>query len=87
MDAAPEGSTYPDAEVLVVGQQWWWEYHYYLDGIEGADQPDLVTANELVIPVNQDIRIYTTSRDVIHSFWIPRLNGKKDAVPGRTTPG
>ena len=86
VDAAPEGSTYPDAEVLVVGQQWWWEYHYYLDGIEGADQPDLVTANELVIPVNQDIRIYTTSRDVIHSFWIPRLNGKKDAVPGRTTP-
>ena len=86
VDAAPEGATYPDVEVLVVGQQWWWEYHYYLDGIEGANQPDFVTANEIVIPVDQDVRIYTTSRDVIHSFWIPRLNGKKDAVPGRTTP-
>ena len=40
VDAAPDGATYPDVEVLVVGQQWWWEYHYYLDGIEGADRPD-----------------------------------------------
>ncbi|MBU98591.1 MAG: cytochrome c oxidase subunit II [Acidimicrobiaceae bacterium] len=86
VDAAPEEANYPEVEVIVVGQQWWWEYHYYLDGIEGASQPDFVTANEIVIPVNQDVRIYTTSRDVIHSFWIPRLNGKKDAVPGRTTP-
>ncbi|MCH1512022.1 MAG: cytochrome c oxidase subunit II [Acidimicrobiales bacterium] len=86
VDAAPEGAAHPEVEVIVVGQQWWWEYHYYLDGVDGADQPDFVTANEIVIPVGQDVRIYTTSRDVIHSFWIPRLNGKKDAVPGRTTP-
>lgn len=86
VDAAPEGAPYPDVEVLVVGQQWWWEYQYYLDGMEGHSEPDFVTANDLVIPVKQDIRIYTTSRDVIHSFWVPRLNGKMDAVPGRTHP-
>ena len=80
---AAEGASYPNMEVVVVGQQWWWEYHYYLDGAEGADEPDFVTANEMVIPVEQDVRLWVTSRDVIHSFWIPRLNGKKDAVPGR----
>ena len=86
VEAAPAGASHPDMEVLVVGQQWWWEYHYYLDGMEGASEPDFVTANEMVIPVGQDVRLQITSRDVIHSFWIPRLNGKKDAVPGRTHP-
>ncbi len=86
VDPAPEGAEYPEVEVLVVGQQWWWEYHYYLDGVEDASQPDFVTANDIVIPVGQDIKLYITSRDVIHSFWIPRLNGKKDAVPGRISP-
>ena len=86
VDAAPDEAVYPEMEVLVVGQQWWWEFQYYLDGVAGAEQPDFVTANEIVIPVGQDIRIHTTSRDVLHSFWIPRLNGKKDSVPGRTSP-
>jgi len=86
VDAAPDGAVYPDVEVIVVGQQWWWEYQYYLDGVDGAEQPDFVTANEIVVPVGQDVRIHITSRDVLHSFWIPRLNGKKDSVPGRTSP-
>ena len=86
VDAAPDGAAYPEVEVIVVGQQWWWEYQYYLDGVDGADQPDFVTANEIVVPIGQDIRIHTTSRDVLHSFWIPRLNGKKDSVPGKTSP-
>jgi cytochrome c oxidase subunit 2 len=85
VDAAPAGASYPDVEVLVVGHQWWWEYQYHLDGNTDTP-PDLVTANEIVIPVDQDVRIQTTSRDVIHSFWIPRLNGKKDAAPGRVHP-
>ncbi len=85
VDAAPDGAAHPEMEVLVVGQQWWWEYQYHLDG-DTDTPPDLVTANELVIPVDQDIRIYTTSRDVIHSFWIPRLNGKRDSAPGRVHP-
>lgn len=83
--AAPDGAENPNMVINVVGQQWWWEYQYYLDG-DTSQTPDFVTANELVIPVGQEIRIYTSSRDVIHSFWIPKLNGKKDAVPGRIHP-
>ncbi len=74
-----------DLRVTVVGQQWWWEFQYHLDG-DTATPPDIVTANELVIPVGQQVPLEITSRDVIHSFWIPRLNGKRDAVPGRTHP-
>ncbi|MCY3926302.1 MAG: cytochrome c oxidase subunit II [bacterium] len=74
-----------DLRVTVVGQQWWWEFQYHLDG-DTSTPPDIVTANELVIPVRQQVPLEITSRDVIHSFWIPRLNGKRDAVPGRTHP-
>ena len=74
-----------DLRVTVVGQQWWWEFQYHLDG-DTSTAPDIVTANELVIPVGQQVPLEITSRDVIHSFWIPRLNGKRDAVPGRTHP-
>ncbi|MCY4257269.1 MAG: cytochrome c oxidase subunit II [bacterium] len=69
--------------VTVVGQQWWWEYQYHLDG-NTSTPPDIVTANELVMPVGVDIPLDIKSRDVIHSFWIPKLNGKRDAVPGRS---
>ena len=77
----------PEGEVLnvtVIGHQFWWEYRY----------PDLgiVTANELHIPVDTPIRIslqgassdlVDNTAEVIHSFWIPRLGGKQDVVPGR----
>lgn len=68
-------------EVTVIGQQWWWEYRYDLDGDE---QPEIITATQMVIPVDTDVVMKIQSNDVIHSFWIPALNGKKDAVPGRT---
>lgn len=71
--------------VEVVGQQWWWEFQYHLDGNLDTP-PDIVTANEMVIPVDTEIPLEVQSRDVIHSFWIPRLAGKKDAVPGRSHP-
>jgi cytochrome c oxidase subunit 2 len=67
-------------EVTVVGQQWWWEYRYDVDH-DGTD--DIVTANDLVIPAGTPVSLKIQSRDVIHSFWIPALNGKRDAVPGR----
>ena len=70
-------------EVTVIGQQWWWEYRYDTDG-DGTD--DIVTANDLVIPAGEPVTLRITSRDVIHSFWIPKLNGKRDAVPGREHP-
>ncbi|HUW04289.1 MAG TPA: cytochrome c oxidase subunit II [Acidimicrobiales bacterium] len=67
----------------VYGQQWWWGYEYDTNS-DGA--VDFVTANELVIPAGEEVNLSITSRDVIHSFWAPALNGKKDAVPGRIHP-
>jgi cytochrome c oxidase subunit 2 len=85
--------------IRVVGQQWWWSYDYDIDGdgvyadddvnAEGIEAPDeyatdIETANEMVIPAGVPVYLTIESRDVIHSYWIPNLNGKKDAVPGRT---
>lgn len=70
--------------VEVIGQQWWWEYRYDIDNDGTADE--IITANDLVIPAGRDIALKIQSRDVIHSWWAPRLNGKKDAVPGRIHP-
>ena len=83
-----------EPEVVVVGQQWWWEFRYYLNGLDGVDltdarhlpPADIVTTNQMVIPAGEEIELAVTSRDVIHSFWIPALNGKKDAAPGRVHP-
>jgi cytochrome c oxidase subunit 2 len=68
-------------KVTVVGQQWWWEYRYDTNN-DGKD--DIITATEAAIPVGRDVLFSIQSNDVIHSFWIPALNGKKDAMPGRT---
>ena len=59
----------------VSGRQWWWEFKY----------PDLkvVTANELHLPAGQMIVFNLHAPDVIHSFWMPQLGGKRDVVPGR----
>jgi cytochrome c oxidase subunit II len=51
-----------------------------------AKTADIVTATQLVVPANREIVLTITSRDIIHSFWIPNLNGKRDAVPGRMSP-
>lgn len=67
----------PDAlQVEVVGHQWWWEIRY----------PDaqVTTANRLHLPVGQPVDVHVSSADVIHSFWVPRLGGKVDAIPGIT---
>lgn len=70
--------------VNVTGQQWWWEMDYPVqDGCGGVSAP-IVTSGQMVIPTETPVLIRGTSRDVIHSFWIPRLNGKRDMVPGRT---
>jgi len=60
--------------VEVVGHQFWWEFDYKNSGV--------TTANEMVIPVGEKVELNLTSADVIHSFWIPRLAGKIDALPG-----
>jgi len=81
IDAEADDAT---MSVEVIGQQWWWEYRYDVDGDGVKDDPDdVITANDLVVPAGTNVRLDVQSRDVIHSFWIPKLNGKKDAVPGR----
>jgi cytochrome c oxidase subunit 2 len=68
----PEGAL----EVDVIGHQWWWEYRYPALGI--------TTANELHVPQGRAVSLRLTSQDVIHSFWAPRLGGKRDVIAGRT---
>ena len=72
--------------VTVVGHQWWWEYRY--DSYDGR-QLGFITANELHIPTGDDgvarpVHLTLQSGDVCHSFWVPRLGGKVDLIPGRT---
>jgi len=74
-------TTRDTVEVMVTGNQWWWEIRY--------PQLGIVTANELHIPVSDAARptrtfITLQSADVIHSFWIPQLAGKTDVIPGKT---
>ena len=67
--------------IEVTGHQWWWDLRYY-----GNSPSDTFTAaNELHVPVGRPIRLVLTSDDVIHSFWVPQLNGKRDLIPGRVT--
>lgn len=65
--------------INVTGKQWWWEYDYT------DSSTKFTTANEMHIPVDTPVFLKITAADVIHSFWIPNLAGKKDAVPGRTS--
>ena len=62
-------------DIIVTGHQWWWEFEY--------PQYGFITANEIHIPEDRNVYLTITSTDVIHSFWLPNLNGKRDAVPGR----
>jgi cytochrome c oxidase subunit II len=68
----------PTITVNVVGHQWWWDFSY--DDVS----PNQVfsSPNELHIPVGVPVVIKAESRDVIHSFWVPNLHGKRDLVPG-----
>ncbi|HEX2163217.1 MAG TPA: c-type cytochrome, partial [Thermoanaerobaculia bacterium] len=65
--------------VQVTGWQWWWDVRY--PGAMAADE--VRTANELHLPLGRPVRIELSSADVIHSFWVPRLHGKRDLLPGR----
>lgn len=78
----------PDSvQVEVFGQQWWWGFRYDVDGDGRFDSADDVeTSTEMIIPVGRPVQLSVTSNDVIHSFWIPALNGKRDAVPGMVSP-
>jgi cytochrome c oxidase subunit 2 len=65
----------------ITGHQWWWEIRY--------EDPDasrsFTTANEIHIPVGEAVKVKLEASDVIHSFWVPNLSGKRDLIPGRQT--
>lgn len=67
--------------VSVTAKMWWWEVRYR----NPATGLDVVTANEIHLPVGVPVYLGLTSGDVIHSFWVPSLAGKIDTVPGRVT--
>lgn len=62
-------------QIRVIGHQWWWEFQYPELGI--------VTGNEIRIPVGKPVKLTIETDDVIHKFWVPKLAGKMDAIPGR----
>jgi cytochrome c oxidase subunit II len=71
------GPTNPPSEgtpINVRGHQWWWEIQY--------NNGQVLTASELHMPAGQVMNVTLTSQDVIHSFWVPKLMGKTDTMPG-----
>jgi cytochrome c oxidase subunit 2 len=62
-------------QVEVIGHQWWWEFRYPEYGI--------VTANELYLPIGKTVNFSLRTRDVLHSFWVPQLGGKRDLIANR----
>ena len=67
----------PDAlQVEVIGHQWWWEFRYPQYGIS--------TANELYLPNGRTVNFQLKTIDVLHSFWIPQMGGKRDLISNRT---
>lgn len=65
----------PDDALLVevIGHQWWWEFRY--------PEQDVNTANQIVVPTGREVHLRMHSADVIHSFWVPRIGGKRDVNP------
>ena len=73
-------------QVQVIGHQWWWEFRYpqYTKAGASGKIDTLITANELYIPLGRKVNFSLTSQDVIHSFSIPQLAGKRDLMANRT---
>jgi cytochrome c oxidase subunit 2 len=61
-------------QIEVVGHQWWWEFHY--------PDSNVVTANEVHVPLGRPVNFSLRSVDVLHSFWVPQMGGKMDVIPG-----
>lgn len=71
--------TAPAATIEITGHRWWWEVRY--DGL--TPDETVTSANELHLPVGEPVRVKVMASDVVHSFWIPQLAGKMDAIPGQ----
>jgi cytochrome c oxidase subunit 2 len=73
-------SVKPAVTIEITGKQWWWQARYLSDDVSRS----FTTANEIHIPVGVPVRLKLIGGDVIHSFWVPQLAGKMDAIPGQT---
>ena len=79
-ETQPDPTTLPRDTVTieVIGKQWWWEFRY--------PQPNgdtVVTANEIHVPVGRTVHLLLKSDNVLHSFWVPQMGGKRDLIPNR----
>ena len=74
-----------EINVNVFGHQWWWEFQY--PDLKSADGKPLVTAGDMHVPAGTTVKYTLQSVDVIHSFWVPQLNGKTDLIPGHINHG
>jgi cytochrome c oxidase subunit II len=72
--AANDATVRGPLHVEVIGHNWWWEFRY--------TDSNFRTVNSLHIPAGRAVELTLTADDVIHSFWVPQLNGKVDAIPG-----
>jgi cytochrome c oxidase subunit 2 len=73
-------SAEPAFTIEITGRQWWWQVRY----LDGNVSRQFTTANEIHIPTGVPVRLKLIGGDVIHSFWVPQLAGKMDAIPGQT---
>lgn len=73
-DIVPPIKTSQKPDIIIIAHQWWWELQY--------PEYNFTTANELHIPVNQNLLMKVGSADVIHDWWVPELGRKIDAIPG-----
>src|SRR5215467_751158 len=72
-------------QVEVIGHQWWWEFRYPQYTTQSSGKTDtVVTANELYLPLGRTVNFTLRTNDVIHSFWVPALAGKRDLVSNHT---
>lgn len=69
-----------EMRMRVTGEMWWWRVVY----LDRQGRPAMFDANELHIPTGEAVTVELRSADVVHSFWVPRLSGKLDMVPGRS---
>jgi cytochrome c oxidase subunit 2 len=72
-------SSEPAVRIDVTAQRWWWDVRY----ADPVPSRGFSTANEIHIPIGQPVELTLRSVDVIHSFWVPNLQGKKDLIPGQ----
>lgn len=69
----------PAIRIRITGEQWWWRVQY----LDAGGRIEFATANEIRVPAGEQVELLLESADVIHSFWVPRLAGKLDMIPGR----